>query len=199
MPADGSSPAEARNPRTAARSARRGLSPVLVAAVFFLGGCAGYRTGGLPGSTPASVYLFPVQNEAYVSGMVPVFQSELRRTVMQSRYLRLVDRAEDADMTAYVRLMNFEERPVAFLESDSGQAISSRIALSAVVTLENPVTGETILADEALTGNMAVYSDPETAFPNPLDQSKPALARNLAARVVLTMELSRDATNVVSE
>ena len=191
MPAPGSSPAKARNPRTSALFSRRGLSPILVAAVLLLGGCAGYRTGGLPDSSPASVYLLPVQNEAYLSGMIPIFQSELRRTVMQSRYLRLVDRAEDADMTAYVRLTDFEERPVAFLESDSGQAISSRIALSAVVTLENPVTGETILKDEDLTGNMAVYSDPETAFPNPLDQSKPALARNLAGRVVLTMELWR--------
>ncbi len=191
MPPGGGSPAEPRHPRSPALPSP-GPRAVLAALLLLIGGCSGYQPGGLPDSPPAAIHLFPVQNEAYLSGMVPIFQSQLRRAVMQSPRLRLVDRPEDADMTAYVRLTDFDERPVAFLESDSGQAISSRIALSAVVTLENPVTGETILADEALTGNMAVYSDPETAFPNPLDQSKPALARNLAARVVLTMELARD-------
>ncbi|MFP4352675.1 MAG: hypothetical protein ACLFRP_09370 [Puniceicoccaceae bacterium] len=190
MPEDGNPPPGALSGRTCALRWFR-APPVLLAAVLLLGGCAGYRTGGLPDPTPASVFLRPVQNEAYISGMAAIFQNELRRAVMGSPYLRLADRADDADMTAYVRLTDFRESPVAFLESDSGQAISSRIALSAVLTLENPETGEVILADEALTGNMAVYSDPETAFTDPLDQSKPALARDLAARAVLTMELSR--------
>lgn len=161
----------------------------LVSALAVLAGCAGYRAGALPDRPPAKVYLEPVQNEAYLSGMVPLFQRELRRAALQSRAVQLVDSPEDADQTAYVRLADFRERPVAFLPQDTGQAITSRLSLGAVLTI-TAADGRKLVEEEYLSAETAVYSDPETAFPNPVDQSKPHLARNLAATVLLAIELA---------
>jgi len=153
-------------------------------------GCAGYRAGSLPDGPPTRVFLEPVQNEAYVSGMVPLFRRELQRIALQSSHLALVSDPREADLTAYVRLADYRERQVAFLEQDSGQAISSRVALSAILTVAEPGLEPPLIDRETLSVQSPVYSDPETAFPNPVDQTKPALARNLAATVVLAIELA---------
>jgi len=172
------------------RATRAVALTVWVTIGVFLSGCAGYRTGALPNSKPAKVYLEPIQNEAYISGIISIFQNELRKMILQSRYLILVEDIDAADMSAYIRLTDYTERPVAFLESDTGQAISARVTLSAVLSL-TASNGEDLLDDDVLTADYAIYSDPETAFPNPSDQSKPGIARNLAMKLVLEMELNR--------
>ncbi len=153
-------------------------------------GCSGYRPGSLPDGPPVKAYLEPVQNEAYVSGIAPLFQREVRSIALQSRNLTLVSSPSDADVTAYVRLADYLERQIAFLEKDSGQAITSRVSLSAILTVSEPGADDPLIDEETLSVQSPVYSDPETAFPNPVDQTKPTLARNLAASVVLAIELA---------
>ncbi|MEM0966411.1 MAG: hypothetical protein AAGJ81_09715 [Verrucomicrobiota bacterium] len=198
--ASGDTPVASSGPNSKANpssDATRGTSLpifalILSAAAAFLSGCAGYQKGALPNPEPATIYLKPVQNEAYVSGMVPVFQNQLSRTIAQSRYLIPVQSEDEADMVAYVQLVDFRERPIAFLETDTGQAISARISLSASVTLDHSGPPEKeVLKDKVLTADAAVYSDPDTAFANPTDQSKPTVARNLAMMVTLELELNR--------
>jgi hypothetical protein len=164
--------------------------PLALAVLLFLAGCAGYRAGGLPETGISRLYLEPVQNEAYLSGITPLFQDQLRRAVLQSRSLEPVDSREAADLVAYVRLTDFRERPVAFLGEDTGQAISSRLSLAARMTLSDAGSGKEILADESYGTEAPVYSDPDTAFPNAVDQTKPVVARNLAATVTLAIELA---------
>jgi hypothetical protein len=170
--------------------AHRPASTLLTLLTLLLAGCAGYQPGPLPDSRVATVFLEPVQNEAYLSGIAPLFQSALHRGILESRLLRPVNSPAEADMIAYVRLRDFEEQPVAFLESDTGQPISARVSLSAVITLWD---GEEtlIVEDETVRAEAAVYSSPQTAFSNPIDQTKPAIVRNLARRVLLELELKR--------
>lgn len=157
-----------------------------------IAGCAGYQKGSLPNSETASLYLEPIQNEAYISGVAPLFQSELRRQILSSRLLKLVPTPEEADMVAYIRLLDYEEQPIGYLKSDTGQPISARISVSAQLTLTETDIDETVLIEDMpLTANSAVYSSPSTAFPNPVDQSKPAMVSDLARRVVLELELQR--------
>lgn len=163
---------------------------LLLLATVFLSGCSGYRSGSLPEGPPVTVYLEPVQNEAYVSGMAPLFQQKVNQLALQSRHLTLVSDKADAELSAYVRLKNFEERRVAFLEEDSGQAITSRVSLSALLTVTDTTSGRLLIENEALSAQAPVYSDPETAFSNPVNQTKPLLARNLASSVVLAIELA---------
>lgn len=153
-------------------------------------GCAGYRTGSLPDGPPVKVFLEPVQNEAYVSGLAPLFHQEVRRIALQSSHLTLVSDPKEADLSAYIRLADYQERQVAFLEEDTGQAVTSRVSLSAILTLSEPDRKAPLIDQETLSVESPVYSDPETAFPNPVDQTKPTLARNLAASVVLALELA---------
>ncbi|MGE9290722.1 MAG: LPS assembly lipoprotein LptE [Puniceicoccales bacterium] len=168
------------------------ISLLLPLAFLFFSGCTGYQRGSLPDAHTASVYLKPVQNEAYLSGIAPLFQSELRQQILDSRTLILADKPEDADMEAYVRLVDYNEEPIGYLETDTGQPISARLSLSALITLsETDSEGDYLLEDSRVSIDTAVYSSPSTAFPNPVDQSKPAMARNLAQKVVLQLELQR--------
>jgi len=182
-------------PRTLrlAEAGSAGLFPfalTLLLATILLPGCAGYRAGSLPAGPPAKVYLEPVQNEAYLSGFTPLYQREVRRLALLSPSIKLVPDPAGADLTAYTRLADFHERQVAFLENDSGQAISSHVSLSALLTITEPGALDPIIGDEILSVEAPVYSDPQTAFANPVDQTKPTLARNLAASVVLALELA---------
>lgn len=155
-------------------------------------GCAGYRTGSLPNSKVAKIYLKPVQNEAYVSGVISMYQSELRQGILDSRLLRPVSDPAEADMIAFVRLVDFEEQPIAYLETDTGQPISARISLSAIlkVSSDEEANGD-IVEEQLVSTNAAVYSAPTTAFPNPVDQTKPTMVRDLARKTVLELELLR--------
>lgn len=164
------------------------MSSILV--LVGLIGCSGYRPGSLPDGPPVDVYLEPVQNEAYISGITPLFQRDVRRIALQSRHLNLVADPDQADLTAYVRLADLRERQVAFLEDDSGQAVSSRLTLSAVLTVSEPGGATPLIDEETLSVNSPVYSDPQTAFSNPVDQTKPFISRNLASSVVLAIELA---------
>jgi len=160
--------------------------------IALLAGCAGYQRGPLPDSKPASVYLEPIQNEAYISGFAPLFQNELRKAILNSRLLILSDDPEDADMIAYIRLRDFDEEPIGFLESDTGQPISARVQISAILSLwDSPLKDVSLVENEVVRVDSAVYSSPQTAFTAPVDQSKPAIARNLAAKTTLEMELKR--------
>tara|TARA_R100000027_G_scaffold61057_1_gene52176 strand:+ start:10467 stop:10991 length:525 start_codon:yes stop_codon:yes gene_type:complete len=160
--------------------------------VVFMFGCASYQTGSLPDSHIAHIYLKPVQNEAFVSGVAPLYQSALREGILESRLLRLVSNPADADMVAYIRLTDFEEQPIAYLETDTGQPISARISLSAIISLSSSDSNDNDLAeDRVVSTNSAVYSAPTTAFPNPVDQTKPTMVRDLAQKTVLELELLR--------
>lgn len=170
----------------------KSLTPILaqLLVAVLLAGCAGYQKGSMPNREVATVYLEPVQNEAYISGIAPLFQSALGRGIIESPLLRPADSAESADMVAYVRLSDYEEQPIGYLESDTGQPISARVQLSAIISLWG-ASGNPIVEDETIRTDSAVYSAPETAFSNPIDQSKPAIVRSLAKRVVLELELKR--------
>ncbi len=161
------------------------------ALLALLTACVGYEPGVSPGTTtPKRIFLLPLQNEAYISGIAPLFQKELRRIALLNQNLIVVDSPAEADFEVYVRLADYREKPVAFLPRDSGQAVSSRISLGAFLTVTATADGEPLVEDGYLSAQSAVYSDPPTAFPNPVDQSKPVLARNLAAKVVLAIELA---------
>lgn len=165
--------------------------PLYLLAILLVG-CAGYQKGALPDTRSATLYLMPVQNEAYLSGFASLFQSELRRQILASRMLKLVPSPEEADMIAYIRVADFEEQSIGFLESDTGQPISARMSIAGYLTLTETDAAETIIVEEKpFSVNSAVYSSPSTAFTNPVDQSKPSIARNLASKAVLEIELLR--------
>jgi hypothetical protein len=164
------------------------LARVLAAGLIagLLAGCANYHLG-TSGTLPFhSLYVAPVQNKTHVPQAQAPVTTLLRQSLMQEGELELTNQ-DEADATLEVTLSDYQRNTAATSATNTLNAQSFTVSLTALCTLVDNHTGKIYFKDrpiqvteESFVLNGDSYSESEY-------QTVAKLARDLGLRIKETV------------
>ena len=155
-------------------------SLVLITLVTGFAGCSHYHLGH-PKKLPfETLYVKPVENNAYVPQAQALLSDQLIQALQREGMIKLVPE-QDADAILIVTLKNYDRSVSATQETDTVLASSISISLTAECTLKNLETDEVYFEDREVSSNIdaVVIGDPLASE----YQNLPSLTQRLADKI----------------
>lgn len=154
--------------------------PAWCAAVFLLGGCAGYHLGPLNGETAGdkTVEVLPFNNQTLQPRLGDAVTQALREQLQVDATYHLAAGAADIVVTGVVT--SYGRAGLSFSTEDVLTASNYRINMTAHVKARSSSTGK-LLMDKDVTGYTFVHVGTDLA--NAERQALPIVAQDLAQRV----------------
>jgi hypothetical protein len=154
--------------------------PALGAAVFLLGGCAGYHLGPVNDQIAGdkSVEVLPFNNQTLEPRLGDAVTQAMREQLQADGTYRLVDDAGDVVVTGVIT--GYSRQGLSFLSSDVLTANNYQVVVAAHVIVRERDTGK-VLLDKNVKGATLVHVGSDLASAE--RQAMPLLAEDLAQNV----------------
>jgi len=114
---------------------------LLLACAFLAQGCANYRLGTGADPSFSTLFIEPAKNKTKLAQSQVVVSTMIRDAFIRDGRVTVVDRADDADATLEVTLVNFQRDNAANREDDVGLARKFTLHLRASCRLRDNRTG----------------------------------------------------------
>lgn len=146
-------------------------------------GCSNYQlgTGSTETSGFGSIYVAPIKNEAASPQSVAILTREIRTAFSTDGRSRLASSPSQADAVLEIRLANRDRSFTSVNPNDTALARKFDLTLTALVTLVDQRTGQSVFENREIAVTRQIYVD---GGQNPAEyQVMPQLAATLADRV----------------
>ena len=153
----------------------------LCAAVFLLGGCAGYHLGPVNGEVAGekTVEVLPFNNQTLQPRLGDAVTQALRERLQADGTYHLAN--GEGDVVVSGEITSYSRQGLSFLSSDVLTANNYRVQVVAVVTARDRLTGKVLLDKKKVTGYTLVHVGSDLADAE--RQAVPLLAQDLAQNV----------------
>lgn len=157
--------------------------------MLFMAGCQSYQLGDPAQLDFESIYIKPVTNNSFAPQVQALLSSQIRELFIRESRISMVNDQQEADVTLFVNLINYDRDTAARQSNDTVLARSFDLNLYAEVSLFDHNSGSYLFENRVLAQTYSVYAD------NPYEQDQapslvqaeyqamPNLARKLARNI----------------
>jgi len=158
------------------------LRLLAVASAVVLAGCANYHLGASGPLPFRTLYVAPVLVQTIVPQAAAPVSEMLRQALLQSGNLQLADQA-DADATLEIVLTRYDRGAAATQQSNSLNAESFTLTLTASCTLVDNRSGKRYFKDQVISVTEQAFVQNGVSFDESEYQAIPRLARDLSEKI----------------